>query len=133
MRKAREIGKFVITQCIILALLSVMGYAIAQALAYESSLLALCCFAVGLLAFNTASLLVYFRLHRTSPNILPNYLLLAKVVRMLACVCCIVAYAAMDGRALVSVSLNVFVLYVAAMMHESIFYVRLEKNLKQSL
>mgnify|MGYP001775093805 FL=1 len=133
MNTSRQIVKFTWTQGLLLGATGMLAILIVQAFGKAFPFIPVIGCGVALLVFNVFAFLLYFRVLQSMPKTVTMYLMLIKVIRMLLCVMFIAAYGMLGGPSLLTVAATVLAFYLVALVHESIFYVRMEKKLKESV
>ncbi len=81
-------------------------------------------------AFNVMVLSVYFFVHKTRPGQVTMLLLVFKFLRMFLFLMALVLYSLVTRESLSIVYFCLFAYYLIVLIHNSIFYVRLEYRLK---
>lgn len=93
--------------------------------------IALAVAAVLLILYNICAILVYIRMVRTAEKGLVPFYLANKVVRMVFALALIVGIAFLTKAGTISFVICFFVLYLATIIYESVFFVHIEKKLNE--
>ena len=133
MKTNKQIVKFAWTQGLLMVVTGILAMLIVQAFGVTFPLIPVIGCGSALLVFNVFAFLLYCRVLQSMPKSATMYLMLVKVIRMLLCIMFIAAYGMFDGPSLMTVAATILALYLAALVHGSIFYVRMEKKLKESV
>ncbi len=131
MKQPVVIGKFIAALGMTIAATLGACSGITYAIGFPLPLGTACGFAIALFLFNSLVLLLYLRLLQMNAKTATLSILVAKVIRMLLCVLFIVGYAVLSGDSLLPLIVTTLSLYLATMVQGSVFYVRLEKQIKE--
>ena len=87
--------------------------------------------AVLLIIYNVCAILVYTRMVRTAEKGLVPFYLANKVVRMIFALALILSIALFTKAGTITFVICFFVLYLATIIYESVFFVHIEKKLNE--
>lgn len=87
--------------------------------------------AVLLIIYNVCAILVYIRMVQTTEKGLVPFYLANKVVRMIFALALIVGIALLTKSGTMYFVISFFVLYLATIIYESVFFVHIEKKLNE--